>query len=155
MTPEAPTTKAMNVIMRKLYRKGRKVHSGEMRDVLPSHLKEYLTFAMWGLRNKGVIKSLGRPRGYQFISVAFVLLLVSPSDGMAQNQTTFRDSSGSTVGTASTDSGGMVTFRDGRGNTIGTATTDSGGQTTFRDGRGSTTGTATRPTGPAFPMGRR
>jgi hypothetical protein len=56
-------------------------------------------------------------------------------------QSTFRDSQGRTVGTASTDSQGNVTFRDSGGRTTGTASTDNGGQTTFRDAGGRTTGT--------------
>jgi hypothetical protein len=58
-------------------------------------------------------------------------------------QTTFRDSRGSTVGTA-TRSGNTVTFRDSRGSTTGTSTT-LGSQTTYRDNRGSTTGTSMGP----------
>jgi YD repeat-containing protein len=63
----------------------------------------------------------------------------------AQNQTTFRDASGRTTGTVTTDSNGMQSFRDGSGRTTGTATTDSNGTTTFRDASGRTTGTASRP----------
>jgi hypothetical protein len=62
----------------------------------------------------------------------------------AQNQTTFRDSSGRTTGTATTNSNGTKTFRDASGRTTGTATTNSSGTTTFRDAGGRTTGTATR-----------
>jgi hypothetical protein len=62
----------------------------------------------------------------------------------AQNQTTFRDSRGSTTGTA-TRSGNTVTFRDSRGSTTGTATRSSNGTTTFRDAGGRTTGTASGP----------
>ena len=57
-------------------------------------------------------------------------------------QTTIRDSRGSTVGTA-TRSGNTVTFRDARGSTTGTSTT-LGNQTTYRNNRGSTVGTSTR-----------
>ena len=65
--------------------------------------------------------------------------------GMAQaQQTTFRDASGRTTGTASTDSNGTKTFRDASGRTTGTATTNSNGTITFRDASGRTTGTATR-----------
>jgi hypothetical protein len=57
-------------------------------------------------------------------------------------QTTIRDSRGSTIGTA-TRSGNTVTFRDSRGSTTGTATT-LGNQTTYRNNRGSTVGTSSR-----------
>jgi hypothetical protein len=59
-------------------------------------------------------------------------------------QSTFRDSSGRTTGTAAT-SGNQTTYRDDRGRTTGTATTDSQGTTTFRDSSGRTVGTATAP----------
>jgi hypothetical protein len=62
----------------------------------------------------------------------------------AQNSTTFRDSSGRTTGTVTTDSNGTKTFRDASGRTTGTATTNSNGTTSFRDASGRTTGTATR-----------
>jgi hypothetical protein len=70
---------------------------------------------------------------------ALVGALCTPA--IAQNQTTFRDSRGSTIGTA-TRSGNTVTFRNSRGSTTGTATT-LGNQTTYRNSRGSTTGTST------------
>ena len=76
------------------------------------------------------------------IATALAVLVVAPA--AAQNQTTFRNSTGQITGTATTDSNGTVTFRDGRGSTTGTAT-KSGNTTTFRDARGSTTGTATGP----------
>lgn len=60
----------------------------------------------------------------------------------AQDQTTFRDSSGRTIGTATTDSAGSRTFRDAGGRTTGSASTDSGGSTTFRDSGGRPTGSA-------------
>jgi YD repeat-containing protein len=77
------------------------------------------------------------------------ITIVAPTLGMitaasAQNQTTFRDASGRTTGTVTTDSNGTKTFRDGSGRTIGTATTNSNGTTTFRNEKGQTTGTATR-----------
>jgi YD repeat-containing protein len=74
-----------------------------------------------------------------------VLTLVMITAASAQNQTTFRDASGRTTGTVTTDSNGTRTFRDGSGRTTGTATTDSNGTTTFRDGAGRTTGTASTP----------
>jgi hypothetical protein len=70
--------------------------------------------------------------------------LVAFSVSAAAQQTTFRDSRGSTIGTATRDSQGTTVFRDARGSTTGTATT-SGNQTTYRNSRGSTTGTSTRP----------
>ena len=70
------------------------------------------------------------------------LLVVNPA--AAQNQTTFRDASGRTTETVTTDSNGTKTFRDASGRTTGTATTNSNGTTTFRDASGRTTGTATR-----------
>jgi hypothetical protein len=57
-------------------------------------------------------------------------------------QTTIRDSRGSTIGTA-TRSGNTVTFRNSRGSTTGTATAV-GGQTTYRNSRGSTVGASSR-----------
>ena len=94
----------------------------------------------------GLVEKIGRGRWgaiYPVISVAILIALAMPA--AAQNQTTFRDSSGRTVGTASTDSQGTVTFRDSGGRTTGTASTDSQGTTTFRDSGGRTTGTATGP----------
>ena len=75
---------------------------------------------------------------------ALVLLAALVTPAAAQNQTTFRDASGRTTGTVTTDSNGTRTFRDGAGRITGTATTDSNGTTTFRDGAGRTTGTAER-----------
>jgi hypothetical protein len=72
-------------------------------------------------------------------SVAVVAFLAAPA--AAQNQTTFRDSRGSTIGTA-TRTGNTTVFRDSRGSTTGTATTV-GNTTTYRNSRGSTTGTST------------
>lgn len=69
-----------------------------------------------------------------------VAILAAAPYASAQ-QTTFRDSRGSTIGTT-TRSGNTVTFRDSRGSTTGTATT-LGNQTTYRDNRGSTVGTST------------
>jgi YD repeat-containing protein len=63
----------------------------------------------------------------------------------AQNQTTFRDAAGRTIGTVTTDSKGTRTYRDAGGRTTGTATTDSQGTTTFRDSGGRTTGTVSKP----------
>ena len=62
-----------------------------------------------------------------------VLLAALATPAAAQDQTTFRDASGRTTGTVTTDSNGTKTFRDGSGRTTGTATTNSNGTTTFRD----------------------
>ena len=70
---------------------------------------------------------------------AAVAVLAAAPYASAQ-QTTMRDSRGSTVG-ADTRSGNTVTFRDSRGSTTGTAT---GNQTTYRNSRGSTIGTSSR-----------
>ena len=72
---------------------------------------------------------------------AAVAVLAAAPYASAQ-QTTIRDSRGSTVG-AATRSGNTVTFRDSRGSTTGTATT-LGNQTTYRNSRGSTIGTCSR-----------
>lgn len=71
-----------------------------------------------------------------------VAVLATTPYAFAQ-QTTFRDSRGSTIGTA-TRMGNTTVFRDSRGSTTGTSTR-TGGTTVFRDSRGSTTGTATFP----------
>jgi YD repeat-containing protein len=72
----------------------------------------------------------------------------------AQTSTTFRDASGRTIGTVTTDSNGTKTFRDGSGRTTGTANTDANGTTTFRDGSGRMTSTATPPRERDRRMGR-
>jgi hypothetical protein len=73
------------------------------------------------------------------------LMLAAITAASAQNQTTFRDASGRTTGTVTTDSNGTKTFRDAGGRTTGTATRDSNGTTTFRNNLGQQTGTATGP----------
>ena len=75
------------------------------------------------------------------VFTAAVVVLAAAPYASAQ-QTTIRDSRGSTIGTA-TRSGNTVTFRDSRGSTTGTATT-LGNQTTYRNFRGSTGGTSAR-----------
>jgi hypothetical protein len=60
------------------------------------------------------------------IAAALLAALVTPA--AAQNQTTFRDSGGRTIGTATRDSNGTTTFRDAGGRTTGTATKDSNAQ---------------------------
>jgi hypothetical protein len=74
-----------------------------------------------------------------------VLTLTMITAASAQNQTTFRDGSGQTIGTATRDSNGTTTFRNNTGQITGTATRDSFGTTTFRNRSGQTTGTATGP----------
>jgi hypothetical protein len=73
-------------------------------------------------------------------ATAVVILAAAPY--ASAQQTTIRDSRGSTIGTA-TRNGNTVTFRDSRGSTTGTATT-LGNQTTYRNSRGSTVGTSSR-----------
>jgi YD repeat-containing protein len=75
--------------------------------------------------------------------VALTLAMIAAAS--AQNQTTFRDASGRTTGTVTTDSNGTKTFRDAAGRTTGTATIDANGMITFRDASGRTTGTASPP----------
>lgn len=94
------------------------------------------------------------------LAIALVLALGSlialAVPAAAQNQTTFRDSSGRTTGTATTDSQGTTVFRDAGGRTTGTATPSDQGSaghtTTFRDAGGRTTGSATSP--PSLGNGR-
>ena len=74
-------------------------------------------------------------------ATAVAVLAVAPY--AAAQQTTFRDSRGSTVGAASR-SGNQVTFRDTRGTTTGYRPLALG-QTTYRTSRGSTVGTSTSP----------
>lgn len=50
-----------------------------------------------------------------------VLTLVVTTAALAQPSTTFRDASGRTTGTATTNSNGTTTFRDGSGRMTGTA----------------------------------
>jgi YD repeat-containing protein len=74
-----------------------------------------------------------------------IAVLTLATISAASAQTTFRDASGRTTGTVTTDSNGTKTFRDASGRTTGTATTNSNGTTTFRDASGRTTGTASTP----------
>jgi hypothetical protein len=78
------------------------------------------------------------------ILVLAAVLLALAEPAAAQNQTMFRDSRGSTTGTATTY-GNTTTFRDTGGRTSGTATRDSSGTTVFRDAGGRTTGAASVP----------
>jgi YD repeat-containing protein len=77
-----------------------------------------------------------------------VLTLAMTTVASAQPWITFRDASGRTTGTVTTDSNGTKTFRDGAGRMTGTATRDSNGTTMFRDGAGRMTGTASAPRRP-------
>jgi hypothetical protein len=79
------------------------------------------------------------------VAASIILALAAVPYAYAQNQTTFRDSSGRTTGTATTSSSGTTTFRDSSGRTTGTASRNSSGTTTFRDSSGRTTGTASNP----------
>jgi hypothetical protein len=74
-----------------------------------------------------------------------ITMLFLPMHAYAQNQTTFRDSRGQTIGTATHEHNGTTTFRNNTGQITGTATKDSFGTTTFRDRSGSISGTATGP----------
>jgi hypothetical protein len=77
------------------------------------------------------------------LALTVVITIILTTLAPAQEQQTFRDATGRSVGTA-TRSGNQTTFRDASGRTTGTATTDSGGTTIFRDSRGRTTGTLNR-----------
>jgi hypothetical protein len=61
----------------------------------------------------------------------------------AASTTTYRNSQGKTVGSAST-SGNKTTFRDASGRTTGTVTRSSSGTTTYRNSSGKTMGTSKR-----------
>jgi hypothetical protein len=75
--------------------------------------------------------------------LSLLILVATPVLAQQSPQQTLRDSSGRTIGTATT-SGNQTTFRDSSGHTTGTATTN-GNQTTFRDSSGYTTGTLSSP----------
>ena len=77
------------------------------------------------------------------LAFATSIAILAAAPYASAQQTKFRDSRGSTIGTA-TRSGNQTTFRDARGSTTGTATTSSSGQTTYRNSRGSTVGTSAR-----------
>jgi hypothetical protein len=80
------------------------------------------------------------------ILVALVLFTIAAIGiASAQNQTTFRDGRGQTIGTATHENNGTTTFRNTTGQITGTANRDSNGTTTFRDRGGSISGTATGP----------
>jgi YD repeat-containing protein len=90
-------------------------------------------------------KRLASCRGERPMKLTLFAAILLAFATAAAAQSTFRDASGRTVGTVTTDSNGTRTFRDGAGHITGTATTDSNGTTTFRDASGRTTGTATSP----------
>jgi len=75
-----------------------------------------------------------------------LILVVTPAlaTPAAAQQQRFYGPDGRSVGTATT-SGNVTTFRDASGRTTSTATTDSQGTTTFRDSRGVTIGRSTAP----------
>lgn len=77
------------------------------------------------------------------VCAAITLAVSSVSIASAQSKTTYRDSSGRTTGSATTDSSGKTTYRDPSGRTTGSSSTNSSGKTTYRDPSGRTTGTST------------
>ena len=75
--------------------------------------------------------------------VALTLAMITAAS--AQNPTTFRDASGRTTGTVTTDSNGTKTFRDASGRTTGTDQPPTAtARRRYRNEKGQTTGTATR-----------
>ena len=76
------------------------------------------------------------------VCAAITLAVSSIGIASAQSKTTYRDSSGRTTGSATTNSSGKTTYRDSSGRTTGSATTNSSGKTTYRDASGRTTGTS-------------
>jgi hypothetical protein len=80
------------------------------------------------------------------LTVCAAITLAVSSIGIvsAQSKTTYRDSSGRTTGSATTNSSGKTTYRDSSGRTTGSATTNSSGKTTYRDASGRTTGTSSK-----------
>jgi uncharacterized protein RhaS with RHS repeats len=68
-----------------------------------------------------------------YLAAGAAVLLAATVAKAEQSSTTFRDASGRTIGTATTDANGTKTFRDSTGRTTGTATIDANGVTTFRD----------------------
>ena len=73
---------------------------------------------------------------------SLILLISSVGIASAQSKTTYRDASGRTTGSSTTNSSGQTTYRDASGRTTGSATTNSSGKTTHRDASGRTTGTS-------------
>ena len=114
-------------------------------DSLPS-LSNFADLSAAPTHAMGVtLRSRNKEKWTMSILTIAALMLAAITAASAQNQTTFRDASGRTTGTVTTDSNGTRTFRDAGGRTTGTATRDSNGTTTFRDAGGRTTGTATAP----------
>jgi hypothetical protein len=119
---------------------------------LPPHVETFIrnsetsTACLISIEN--MLRAQQRPRlgFFGWVGVMFIVLFVGASCAHAQTtQTTIRDASGRTIGTAATDSQGSTTFRDASGRTTGTASRDPQGNTTFRDASGRTTGTASHP----------
>ncbi|MCM0036639.1 MAG: hypothetical protein NBV66_12720 [Burkholderiaceae bacterium] len=77
------------------------------------------------------------------VCAAIALTISSVGIASAQSKTTYRDASGRTTGSATTNSSGKTTYRDSSGRTTGSASTNSSGKTTYRDASGRTTGTST------------
>jgi hypothetical protein len=80
-----------------------------------------------------------------FVVPLLVALAAVPALAQQSPQSTFRDSSGRNIGTATRHSQGTTVFRDSSGRTTGTASPSGQGTTTFRDAGGRTTGTSTSP----------
>jgi hypothetical protein len=88
------------------------------------------------------------------ILIAIFLLFVQPAVTSAGEQTTFRDSSGRTTGTATSQGDGTVKFRDAQPRSTGSATTDPSGQTKYYDASGKVIGTSNGPVRAPFPERR-
>jgi hypothetical protein len=78
------------------------------------------------------------------LCAAMALAVSSIGIASAQSKTTYRDSSGRTTGSATTNSSGKTTYRDASGRTTGTSSTNSSGKTTYKDASGRTTGTSSK-----------
>ncbi len=78
------------------------------------------------------------------VCAAITLAVSSVSIASAQSKTTYRDASGRTTGSATTNSSGKTTYRDSSGRTTGSSSSNSSGKTTYRDASGRTTGTSTK-----------
>lgn len=78
------------------------------------------------------------------VCAAITLAVSSVSIASAQSKTTYRDASGRTTGSATTNSSGKTTYRDSSGRTTGSSSTNSSGKTTYRDASGRTTGTSSK-----------
>jgi hypothetical protein len=78
------------------------------------------------------------------LCAAMTLAVSSINIASAQSKTTYRDSSGRTTGSATTNSSGKTTYRDASGRTTGSSSTNSSGKTTYKDASGRTTGTSSK-----------